>query len=56
MAGSWPRAIRSPDFAGVFTHSPIGPVEQSDYRGFLTKLGVSVTESAQHASSHSRAI
>ncbi len=63
----------SGDFTGVFTYSPIGPVEptgkhlewevigtfryddegrlaeewvQTDYRGFLTKLGVIVTESA----------
>ena len=63
----------SGDFTGVFTHSPIGPVEpngkhvdweaintfryhddgrlaeewvQTDYRSFLTKLGVTTTESA----------
>jgi predicted ester cyclase len=62
------------DFTGVFTSSPIGPVEptgqhvewevmntfrydddgrlaeewvQTDYRGFLTKLGVTTTESAE---------
>jgi predicted ester cyclase len=66
----------SGDFANVFTHSPIGPVEptgkhiewevmntfrydqdgrlaeewvQSDYRSFLTKLGVIVTESVTRA-------
>jgi len=60
------------DFTGVFTHSPVGPLEpggqhvewevigtfrydddgrlaeewvQSDYRGLLAKLGVTVTES-----------
>jgi predicted ester cyclase len=63
----------SGDFTGVFTHSPIGPLEptgqhlewevmntfrydddgrlaeewvQTDYRGFLVKLGVTTTESA----------
>jgi predicted ester cyclase len=67
------RTTFSGDFTGVFTYSPIGPVEptgqhlewevigtfryddegrlaeewvQTDYRGFLTKLGVIVTESA----------
>ena len=62
------------DFTGMFTYSPIGPVEptgqrvvwevintfrydddgrlaeewvQTDYRSFLTKLGVTATESAQ---------
>ena len=65
------------DFTGVFTYSPIGPVEptgqhldwevigtfrydddgrlgeewvQTDYRSFLTKLGVTTTESAQQGS------
>ncbi len=64
----------SGDFGGVFSYSPIGPVEptgehlewevigifrydddgrlaeewvQTDYRSFLTKLGVTSTESAQ---------
>jgi hypothetical protein len=64
----------SGDFTGVFTYSPIGPVEptcphlewevintfryndegrlseewvQTDYRSFLTKLGVTTTEHAQ---------
>jgi len=64
----------SGDFTGVFTRSPIGPVEpngkhldweaintfryhddgrlaeewvQTDYRSFLTKLGVTTTESAE---------
>jgi predicted ester cyclase len=62
----------SGDFTGLFTYSPIGPVEptgqhlewevigtfrydegrlaeewvQTDYRGFLTKLGVTTTETA----------
>jgi predicted ester cyclase len=67
------RTVFSGDFTGVFTHSPIGPLEptgrhlewevigtfrydddgrlaeewvQSDYRSFLTKLGVTTTESA----------
>ncbi len=67
------RTTFSGDFTGVFTYSPIGPVEpsgqhlewevigifrydhedrlaeewvQTDYRSFLTKLGVTVTESA----------
>ena len=66
------RTTFSGDFTGVFTHSPIGPVEptgqhlqwevigtfryqddgrlaeewvQTDYRSFLTKLGVTVAES-----------
>jgi predicted ester cyclase len=65
------RTAFSGDFTGVFTHSPIGPVEptgqhlewdvigtfrydggrlaeewvQADYRSFLTKLGVTTTES-----------
>jgi predicted ester cyclase len=66
------RTTFSGDFTGVFTYSPIGPVEptgqhlewevigmfryddegrlaeewvQTDYRSFLTKLGVAVTES-----------
>jgi predicted ester cyclase len=70
------RSTFSGDFTGVFTHSPIGPVEpsgrhlewqvigtfryhddgklaeewvQTDYRGFLTKLGVTTTESAPRA-------
>ena len=68
------RSTFSGDFTGVFTYSPIGPVEptgqhvewevvgtfryrddgrlaeewvQTDYRSFLTKLGVTTTESAQ---------
>ncbi|HXN62623.1 MAG TPA: nuclear transport factor 2 family protein [Acidimicrobiales bacterium] len=68
------RTTFSGDFTGVFTYSPIGPVEptgqhleweaigifryndegrlaeewvQTDYRSFLTKLGVTATESAQ---------
>jgi predicted ester cyclase len=68
------RTTFSGDFTGVFTHSPIGPVEptgqhveweliglfrydarrrlaeewvQTDYRSFLTKLGVTTTESAE---------
>ena len=67
------RTTFSGDFTGVFTYSPIGPVEptgehleweligifrydgngrlaeewvQADYRSFLTKLGVTTTESA----------
>jgi predicted ester cyclase len=67
------RSAFSGDFTGIFTHSPIGPVEptgqhlewevigtfryhddgrlaeewvQTDYRSFLTKLGVTTTESA----------
>jgi predicted ester cyclase len=67
------RTTFSGDFVGVFTYSPIGPVEptgqhlewkvigtfryddngrlaeewvQTDYRSFLIKLGVTVTESA----------
>jgi predicted ester cyclase len=67
------RTTFSGDFTGVFTYSPIGPVEptglhleweligifryddgrlaeewvQTDYRSFLTKLGVTTTESAE---------
>ena len=68
----------SGDFTGVFTYSPIGPVEptgqhleweaintfrynddgrlaeewvQTDYRSFLTKLGVTTTESAEQRTS-----
>jgi predicted ester cyclase len=68
------RTTFSGDFTGVFTYSPIGPVEpngqhleweligifryddegrlaeewvQTDYRSFLTKLGVTTTESTQ---------
>ena len=68
----------SGDFTGVFTSSPIGPVEptgqhlewelintfrydddgrlaeewvQTDYRSFLTKLGVTTTESANRVAS-----
>src|ERR1700733_247123 len=71
------RTTFSGDFTGVFTYSPIGPVEptgqpleweaigtfkydnesrlaeewvQTDYRSFLTKLGVTTTESAQQGS------
>ena len=67
------RTTFSGDFTGVFTYSPIGPVEptgqplewevigtfryddegrlaeewvQTDYRSFLTKLGVTTTETA----------
>jgi predicted ester cyclase len=70
------RTTFSGDFSGVFTYSPIGPVEptgehlewevigifqydhegrlaeewlQTDYRSFLTKLGVTTTESASPA-------
>ena len=70
------RTMFSGDFTGVFTYSPIGPVDptgehiewevigtfrydeagrlaeewvQTDYRSFLVKLGVTVTESAAHA-------
>ena len=70
------RTTFSGDFTGVFTYSPIGPVEptgqhleweligifryddegrlveewvQTDYRGFLTKLGVTTTESVRQA-------
>jgi predicted ester cyclase len=70
------RTTFSGDFTGVFTYSPIGPVEptgqhlewqaigifrydddgrlieewvQTDYRSFLTKLGVTTTEHAQRA-------
>lgn len=68
------RTTFSGDFTGVFTYSPVGPVEptgqhlewevigtfryrddgrlaeewvQTDYRGFLAKLGVTTTESVQ---------
>jgi hypothetical protein len=68
------RTTFSGDFTGVFTYSPIGPLEptgghlewevigtfryddegrlaeewvQTDYRSFLTKLGVTTTESAR---------
>src|SRR6201986_703385 len=68
------RTTFSGDFSGVFTYSPIGPVEptgqhlewevigtfryddegrlaeewvQTDYRSFLTKLGVTTAESAR---------
>jgi predicted ester cyclase len=71
------RTTFSGEFIGIFTYSPIGPVEptgqllewevigtfrygndgrlaeewvQTDYRSFLTKLGVSVTESAEQES------
>jgi predicted ester cyclase len=71
------RTTFSGEFTGVFTYSPIGPVEptgqhleweligifryddegrlaeewvQTDYRGFLTKLGVVTTESVQSGS------
>ena len=67
----------SGEFTGVFTHSPVGPVEpsgehlewevintfrynddgclaeewvQTDYRGFLAKLGAATTEQAQPVS------
>jgi predicted ester cyclase len=70
------RTTFSGDFTGVFTYSPVGPVEptgqhlewevigtfryddedrlaeewvQTDYRSFLTKLGVATTESAPQA-------
>ncbi|HEX3795623.1 MAG TPA: nuclear transport factor 2 family protein [Acidimicrobiales bacterium] len=70
------RTTFSGDFTGLFTYSPIGPVEptgqhlewevigifryddegrlaeewvQTDYRSFLTKLGVTTTESAPEA-------
>ena len=72
------RTTFSGDFTGVFTYSPIGPVEptgqhlewevigtfrydddgrlaeewvQTDYRSFLTKLGVTTTESAERGRS-----
>jgi predicted ester cyclase len=71
------RSTFSGDFTGVFTYSPIGPVEptgqhvewevagtfryddgrlaeewvQTDYRSFLTKLGVTTTEYAQRTRS-----
>jgi predicted ester cyclase len=71
------RTTFSGDFTGMFTSSPIGPVEptgqhleweligifsyddegrlaeewvQTDYRSFVTKLGVATTESAQPGS------
>ena len=71
------RTTFSGDFTGLFTYSPIGPVEptgqhlewevmgifryddegrlaeewvQTDYRSFLTKLGVATTESARQGS------
>src|ERR1700727_767188 len=71
------RTTFSGDFTGVFTYSPVGPVEptgqhieweligifrydhegrlaeewvQTDYRSFLTKLGVATTESARQVS------
>ena len=71
------RTTFSGDFTGVFTYSPIGPVDptgqhlewevigifryddegrlaeewvQTDYRSFLTKLGVTTTESARQVS------
>jgi predicted ester cyclase len=71
------RTTFSGDFTGVFTYSPVGPVEptgqhlewevigtfryddegrlaeewvQTDYRSFLTKLGVTTAESAQQGS------
>ena len=71
------RTTFSGDFTGVFTYSPIGPIEptgqhiewevigtfrfddegraaeewvQTDYRGLLTKLGVTVTESVHQGS------
>ncbi len=70
------RTMFSGDFTGLFTYSPIGPVEptgrhleweligtfryddegrlaeewvQTDYRSFLTKLGVTTTETAPQA-------
>ena len=72
------RTTFSGDFTGVFTYSPIGPVEptgkhvewevigmfrydargrlaeewvQTDYRSFLTKLGVTTTEFAEQGRS-----
>jgi predicted ester cyclase len=71
------RTTFSGDFTGVFTYSPIGPVEptgqhleweligtfrydngrlaeewvQTDYRSFLTKLGVTTRESAERGRS-----
>jgi predicted ester cyclase len=72
------RTTFSGDFTGVFTYSPVGPVEptgqqvewevigmfrydargrlaeewvQTDYRSFLTKLGVITTESAERGRS-----
>src|SRR5580692_8268045 len=71
------RTTFSGDFTGVFTYSPVGPIDptgqhlewevigtfrydeegrlaeewvQTDYRSFLTKLGVTVMESAQQGS------
>jgi predicted ester cyclase len=71
------RTTFSGDFTGIFTYSPVGPVEptrqhlewevigifryddegrlaeewvQTDYRSFLTKLGVATTESVQQGS------
>ena len=73
------RTTFSGDFTGVFTYSPIGPVEptgqhlewevlgtfryddrgrlaeewvQTDYRSFLTKLGVTATESRRAPHEH----
>src|SRR5580658_4338222 len=75
------RTTFSGDFTGLFTYSPIGPVEptgqhlewevigtfryddegrlaeewvQTDYRSFLSKLGVTTTESAQEGRSRAR--
>ena len=75
------RTTFSGDFTGLFTFSPIGPVEptgqhlewevigtfryddegrlaeewvQTDYRSFLTKLGVTTTESVQKATHRDR--
>ena len=72
------RTLFSGDFTGIFTHSPIGPVQptgqhlewevigifryddagrlaeewvQTDYRSFLTKLGMTTTESADNGMS-----
>ena len=72
------RTTFSGDFTGVFTYSPVGPVEptgqhlewevigtfryhdderlaeewvQTDYRSFLTKLGVTTTEPAEQSRS-----
>ena len=72
------RTVFSGDFTGIFTYSPIGPVDpngqhlewevigtfryddsgrlveewvQTDYRSFLTKLGVTTTESAEQGRS-----
>jgi predicted ester cyclase len=73
------RTTFSGDFTGLFTYSPIGPVEptgqhleweeigtfryddegrlaeewvQTDYRSFLTKLGVTTTETARRQRAH----